>query len=639
MLTVRLFGTPTFLLDNRSFSHLIAGRATALLAYLAVTRQQQPRTLLADLLWENIGEQQARTNLRYLLSNLRKVVGDYVVAQGESVAFNQDLPHWLDVTAFTTYMGAIGPSTAATIEPEILQELLNLYAGEFLAGFQAEGAPIFDRWMLTQRRHLHDLLVQGLRLRTQQHLDHGEYAEGLAINHYLLTLEPWREEAHRQRMLLLAYSDQRSAALQQYTRCCQALAQELDVPPMPQTTSLYEQIKSGQWFAAQSIPEHRQHLPVAITPFPVKAPSPGQNGNTHPARPNINSAAQRLDLGAMPDTPYFCGRQAELATLRSWAGQEQSRLIALLGCGGQGKTALAAAFVQEVIEDEQSLAHGFTQVIWRSLRSAPPCTEVLKGWLRQLEGEPKDAPSLLFDELVSRLFAHLQERRCLLILDGVDALISDSANAESGQTEAYRPGCEAYDTLFRLIFQRRHRSCLLLTSRVRPTVLSHLDERNGAFRNLELAGLTLADGSALLSARRIAGDPIVAQQLHRFYAGNPLLLTQAANLICELFGGSVATFLQEGLYFLGDIGAVLTQQLATLAPLEQQVLQRLAQAGQPIDRQSLYAKLTPAPAKRDYFRVLQRLQRTFLLQQNNNLVELPAQLMAYLTEHTLPAER
>jgi len=182
-------------------------------------------------------------------------------------------------------MHTVANPAPAAVEPEILQELLNLYTGEFLSGFPTEGVPIFERWLLAQRRHLHDLLVQGLRLRTQQHLTQGEYAEGLAINHYLLTLEPWREEAHRQRMLLLAHSGQRSAALQQYTSCCQALAEELDVPPMSQTTTLYEQIKSGQWFAAQSTPGHRHPLPVAITAFPEGMPLHRQNGAAHLASP------------------------------------------------------------------------------------------------------------------------------------------------------------------------------------------------------------------------------------------------------------------------------------------------------------------------------------------------------------------
>jgi DNA-binding SARP family transcriptional activator len=637
MLTISLLGTPAFQLDNQSLSHLITGKSAALLIYLAVTRQPQPRTLLADILWDNVAEPQAKTNLRYRLSDLRKVVGDYVVAQGETVSFNQELPHWVDVTAFTTYLTTAAPLAAPlaapTVEPGILAELLKLYTGEFLAGFQIEDGSIFERWMLAQRRHLHDLLVQGLQLRTQQHLAQGAHAEGLALNHYLLTLEPWREEAHRQRMLLLAHSGQRSAALQQYSRCCQALAEELDVPPMPQTTTLYEQIKSGQWFAAHQANGHPHPLPVAMMPFPDDLPKGRQNGTAPLAAPQPADMALHYDLGTMPDAAHFYGRPAELATLHSWAGQEHSRLIALLGLGGQGKTALAAAFVHDVIEDEQHPAHGFTQVIWRSLQGAPPCTEILQGWLQQLEVDQTNARTLSFDELITRLFASLQTRRCLLILDGVEAILASPAQADDGNTDGYRPGCEAYAMLFRLFFQRRHRSCLLLTSQSRPDVLTQLDERNGAFHCLELGGLTVMAGDELLSAHGLTSDLTMHQQLHHRYAGSPLLLNRAANLIYELFGGDVAAFLQEGLFFLGDIGAALAQPLAQLSPLERQVLQQLAQADQPLARQTLWERLTPPPAKPAYFQALQNLQRAFLLQPTGIQVGLPALLVAYLVEH------
>jgi len=632
MLTIRLLGSPAFQLKDQALSHLITGRSAALLIYLAVTHQPQPRAQVADLLWENLPEHQAKTNLRYLLSNLRKIVGDYVLAQGEALVFNQALSHWVDVNAFTTHLTSGATPSAPPNEPSVLQDLLNLYTGEFLASFHIEEAPVFERWMLSQRRHLQDVLVQGLQLRTQQHLACGEYAEGLALNHYLLTLEPWREEAHHQRIVLLAHSGQRSAALQQYARCCQTLAEELDVPPMPQTTNLYEQIKSGQWFAVHQKNNHNRHLPVAIAAFPQP-----QNDALQPVTSPPQATTPHFDLGAMPETAHFYGRQAELMTLHSWVGQEQSRLIALLGLSGQGKTALAAAFVHDVIEDEQHPAHGFTKVIWRSLYDAPSCTEILQGWLQQLEVGQVDV-RLSFDELVTRLFTILQKRRCLLILDGVDAILTTPAGVDSRHTDAYHPDGEAYDALFQLFFQRRHRSCLLLTSQCRPTVLSQLEERNGAFHCLELSGLTLAEGATLLKAHGLASTPTLYQQLHHRYAGSPLWLNNAANLIYELFGGDGSAFLQEGSLFLGDIGATLAKQLARLSPLERQVLQCLAQTAQPVDRQTLWAQLTPLPAKRDYFQALQSLQRAFLLQQSGVQVKLSDILAAYLAEHALLIE-
>lgn len=48
----------------------------------------------------------------------------------------------------------------------------------------------------------------------------GELAEAIAAQRRILELEPWREESHRDLMLLLARRGQRSAALAQYKICC-----------------------------------------------------------------------------------------------------------------------------------------------------------------------------------------------------------------------------------------------------------------------------------------------------------------------------------------------------------------------------------------------------------------------------------
>ena len=128
-----------------------------------------------------------------------------------------------------------------------------------------------------------------------------------------------------------------------------------------------------------------------------------------------------------------------------------------------------------------------------------------------------------------------------------------------------------------------------------------------------MAGLPPTDSSALLQTLGVRGAPVI-QELHDHYAGNPLLLRQAANLIHELFDGDGAAFSQEKLFFLGDIGAALAQQIAQLSPIEEQILHHLAQATPPLCRQLLWTQLTPQPTKRAYFHALQRLQRAFFLQ-------------------------
>jgi hypothetical protein len=83
-------------------------------------------------------------------------------------------------------------------------------------------------------------------------------------------LEPWREDAHRQVMRLLAGAGQRSAALAQYRECRRILEAELGVEPEEGTTDLYHRIRDGGELPADpSLPPH--NLPAPTTPFVGRA--------------------------------------------------------------------------------------------------------------------------------------------------------------------------------------------------------------------------------------------------------------------------------------------------------------------------------------------------------------------------------
>ncbi len=148
MLKVVFFGVPQIYHNHNARTGMLTKRSLALFAYLVITNQPQDRGQLADLLWADIGEQQARQNLRYVLYELRKLLGDYLLITRDTLTFAQQRPCWIDASVFTAHLA----QETAVADPALRQSVLQLYQGEFLHGFSIQNAPGFEDWLVQQRQ-------------------------------------------------------------------------------------------------------------------------------------------------------------------------------------------------------------------------------------------------------------------------------------------------------------------------------------------------------------------------------------------------------------------------------------------------------------------------------------------------------
>jgi hypothetical protein len=73
---------------------------------------------------------------------------------------------------------------------------------------------------------------------------HGKYETGINYGMRILGFDRARERTHQSLMRLHYLSGDRTAALRQYTRCEQALLEELSVSPANHTQELYEIFKA-----------------------------------------------------------------------------------------------------------------------------------------------------------------------------------------------------------------------------------------------------------------------------------------------------------------------------------------------------------------------------------------------------------
>lgn len=374
-LCLSLLGGVDLTLDGVPLRSFVTLKSQALLCYLAMSDRPHSREALATLLWGESPEEQARASLRQALSNVQKLVGPSLHVARQVIEFDHDYPHWLDVDAFLAaarqgLSDALGARRQLTIAAD-------LYRGDFLAGFQVREAPEFEEWVTVQRERLRQMAYRVLERLAQHHAARGAYEPASAYLGRLLELDPWREDAHRQRMVVLAYSGQHDAALSQYVALRRMLQAELGEEPAAETTELYRRIRSGALGQPPPPPPHH-NLPVQPTPL--------------------------------------LGRQAELEEVAALLTDSGPRLINLTGTGGIGKTRLALGVAAQVADD---FAGGVYFVSLASIQDPDLTPQAIARALR-VEMNPDQAA-------MERLKDWLQARQVLLVLDNVEHLLPAAA--------------------------------------------------------------------------------------------------------------------------------------------------------------------------------------------------------------------
>jgi predicted ATPase/DNA-binding SARP family transcriptional activator len=384
-LRISLLGVPRVERDGKAVP-IRRRKVLALLAYLAVTRQPHSRDGLATMFWPESDQSSALANLRRDLSRLKRAVGDQAldVDRLQIALLRQTDPStssgqgvWLDVEAFKRRLAASHAHGHAAAElcakcAEALTEAVSLYTGDFMAGFSLPDSLEFDEWQFFQAEGLRQSFAEAVEKLAQWHTAQGEVEQGIEYARRWVALDPLQEQAQRQLMRLYARSGQQAAAVRQYQECARLLQEELGVEPEPETTALYEAIRTKQFPPA---PARRHKLPPQATPF--------------------------------------VGREEELADLRRLLLEEPAcRLLTLVGPGGIGKTRLA-------LEAAAGTLDAYSDGVYFVPLASVGGTEFIVAAIAEALGlnfSGAVAPKL-------QLLDHLREKRLLLVVDNLEHLL------------------------------------------------------------------------------------------------------------------------------------------------------------------------------------------------------------------------
>jgi len=322
-----------------------------------------------------------------------------------------------------------------------------------------------------------------------------------------------------------------------------------------------------------------------------------------------NKPEPRHDLSQAPEYNRLHNRTEQLATLKQWILEENSRIVTLTGLSGIGKTALARQLVEQ-IEDK------FDRILWRSHRKLPNFNALQSHIIEFLAPpQPTKNPSIV-NYLNSRnsLLDHLRNHRCLIILDDFQETLTPGELVGN-----YRPEYQNYGQLINEIGQHTHHSCLLLLTWEQPLEIAALETENSYCKTLPVLGLGKL-ATEILSTRKLK-DEKKWSQLIQIYSGNPLWLNIIASTILDLFNGSVQEYLSYPTLFLGDLEPILKQHYQRLCESEKILLQWLATQDQPVKiSQKPPALLSDA----DFLKAIQSLKRRNLLEKTSGFTLQPA---------------
>ncbi|HEX5440443.1 MAG TPA: BTAD domain-containing putative transcriptional regulator, partial [Ktedonobacterales bacterium] len=348
-----MFGPPRIEID-REPATIDTRKALALFVYLAVTRRPHTRDALAGLLWPDYDQAHARATLRRTLSPLHRLLGaGYLNIERERLALQPDAALWSDVGEFESVLARCqthghDDNVACAMCLPLLTAAANLYSDSFLAGFALRDSPAFDDWQWAQGERLRRSLASALERLALGHSAEGAYDAALLAARRWLSLDRLHEPAHRLLMSIYAWAGQRSAALQQYRSCVQALDEELGVAPLEATTELYESLRARQLPPLPELAQPRAtpRASRAATPPTAKSSSPSA-GSSRPTAPAADQATP--ERSPLP----FVGRVAELSCLLdAWGqGEDGGRVMIVAGEAGIGKTRLAQEFLRQARDE------------------------------------------------------------------------------------------------------------------------------------------------------------------------------------------------------------------------------------------------------------------------------------------------
>ncbi len=261
MLRVSLLGEFSITYNSVPIKDLNTPRLQSLLAHLILHRDApQSRSHIAFLFWPDTNETQARTNLRYLLHQLRHALPEantYLDIIAQTLQWRSESDFSLDLDDF---WDALTQGENATYQldlssqQEALEKAVALYRGDLLPD-------CYDDWIMPFREECHQAYLNALERLIALLEEKHAFTSAIYYAQRLLQQDPLHERTYQSLIRLHALNRDRTGALRVYHVCETVLGRELGVKPNLATREAYESLLGEEGKTVTS--------PASIAFFPL----------------------------------------------------------------------------------------------------------------------------------------------------------------------------------------------------------------------------------------------------------------------------------------------------------------------------------------------------------------------------------
>ncbi|HET7464619.1 MAG TPA: BTAD domain-containing putative transcriptional regulator [Longimicrobium sp.] len=266
---LRTLGHPVLRRGDGSVVEGLRRKDLALVAYLCVEGDRPfSRSHLAALLWGESPEEKARHSLTQALRRAGAAVGR------RALIMERDTVRWTGAAACDAQLLLEGD--------ERLDELLTIYEGPFLEGFEAGfGSQEFSAWADARRAELRRAAVRWLDRAGESAERERDWERALRLGERLVQIDREWEGGHRRVMRALLERGERNLALRHFREFARWLTYEVGGQPDPETMALADLIRATACLAAPA-------PPAQAPPERISAASPSA---AHPPLARVDHAA------------------------------------------------------------------------------------------------------------------------------------------------------------------------------------------------------------------------------------------------------------------------------------------------------------------------------------------------------------